>query len=175
MSKTNNLVFKGLQVVAWIIFVGLCINAGALIVNFAVSLISPKFIPNLYEKLDLSAVRQQHQFGFYAIYNFILLIAILKAVLFYVVVILMTKLDLSKPFNPFVANKIKKISYLTLSIGFVSYLTEKTVDRLIQTDINLNEYWDGSTAYILMGAVVYIIAVIFKKGIEIQNEVDLTI
>jgi len=87
----------------------------------------------------------------------------------------MTKLDLSKPFNPFVANKIKKISYITLSIGFISYLVEEMVEKFIQTGTNLNEYWDGSTAYILMGAVIYIIAVIFRKGIEIQNEVDLTI
>ena len=34
MSKKNQLVFKGLTIVAWIIFVGLCIEAGALLVNF---------------------------------------------------------------------------------------------------------------------------------------------
>ena len=34
MSKRNNFVFKGLHIVAWIIFVGLCIEAGGLLVNF---------------------------------------------------------------------------------------------------------------------------------------------
>ena len=34
MSNRNNLVFKGLYMVAWVIFVGLCIEAGGLIVNF---------------------------------------------------------------------------------------------------------------------------------------------
>ena len=29
--------------------------------------------------------------------------------------------------------------------------------------------------FILMGAVIYIIATIFKKGVDIQNENDLTI
>jgi len=175
MSKTNNLVFIGLRVVAWIIFVGLCINAGALLVNFVFSLIKPAFIPNLYEKLDLTTIYQQNPFGFYAVYNFILLIAILKAILFYIVVILVTKLDLSKPFNPFVANQIRKISYFTLSIGLISYIAEKTVERSIQSASNLHQYWDGSSAFILMGAIIYIIAAIFKKGVEIQNEVDLTV
>lgn len=154
---------------------GLCINAGALLVNFVFSLIKPAFIPNLYEKLDLTAIYQQNPIGFYAVYNFILLIAILKAILFYIVIILVTKLDLSKPFNPFVANQIRKISYFTLSIGLLSYIAEKTVERSIQSASNLHQYWDGSSAFILMGAIIYIIAAIFKKGVEIQNEVDLTV
>ena len=39
----------------------------------------------------------------------------------------------------------------------------------------LNQFWGESEAFILMGAVVYIIAVIFKKGVEIQDEHDLTV
>jgi hypothetical protein len=34
MSSKNNFVFKSLHVVAWIIFVGLCIEAGGLVTNF---------------------------------------------------------------------------------------------------------------------------------------------
>ena len=40
---------------------------------------------------------------------------------------------------------------------------------------NLNAFWADSQAFILMSAVIYIIAQIFKKGIEIQNENELTI
>ena len=56
MSKTNNLIFKGLSIIAWIIFVGLCIEAGALIVNFIISFFKPEIIQNLYQKLDLSKI-----------------------------------------------------------------------------------------------------------------------
>ena len=52
MSKTNNFVFWGLYIVAWLIFVGLSIEAGGLIVNFFFSLYKPEFVQNLYEKLD---------------------------------------------------------------------------------------------------------------------------
>jgi hypothetical protein len=55
MEKKNNYVFTGfLSIVAWIIFVGLCIEAGGLIVNFVFSLYKPEFVQNLYQKLDLS-------------------------------------------------------------------------------------------------------------------------
>ncbi len=40
---------------------------------------------------------------------------------------------------------------------------------------NLKQFWTDSQALILMGAVVYIIATIFKKGVDIQNENDLTV
>lgn len=53
MSQTDNFVFKGLHVVAWIIFVGLCVEAGSLLVNFFFNLYKPEFIQNLYQKLDL--------------------------------------------------------------------------------------------------------------------------
>ena len=39
----------------------------------------------------------------------------------------------------------------------------------------LNGFWADSQAFILMSAVIYVIATIFKKGVEIQNENDLTV
>jgi len=39
----------------------------------------------------------------------------------------------------------------------------------------LSKFWADSGAYIIMGAIIYIIATIFKKGIELQNENDLTV
>jgi len=40
---------------------------------------------------------------------------------------------------------------------------------------NLSKFWADSQSFILMGAVIYIIATIFKKGVDIQNENDLTV
>ncbi|WP_321539145.1 hypothetical protein [Flavobacterium piscinae] len=59
MSKRNNIIFKGLHVVAYIIFVGLCIEAGGLLVNFVFSLFKPEIIANLYQKLDLMDMYKQ--------------------------------------------------------------------------------------------------------------------
>ena len=53
MSQTNNVIFKGLKIVSWIIFIGLCIEAGSLLVNFIFSLVNPEFIENLYQRLYL--------------------------------------------------------------------------------------------------------------------------
>jgi hypothetical protein len=80
MPKSNNFVFKFLKIVAWVIFVGLCIEAGGLIVNFVFSLYKPEFVQNLYQKLDLSEMYERSKWAFFSMYSFILVISILKAV-----------------------------------------------------------------------------------------------
>jgi hypothetical protein len=178
MSKTNSFVFKGLKIVAWIIFVALCVEAGGLIVNFIFSLFKPEFVSNLYQKLDLSEMYQRSKLAFFGMYAFILGISVLKAILFYALIKLVTKIDLSKPFSSFVSEQIKQISYYTFSIGILSYVARQIAENLSRNGFEigaLNHFWGDSQAFILMAAVIYVIAAIFSKGVEIQNENDLTV
>lgn len=178
MSERNNFVFKALHVVAWVIFVGLSIEAGGLIVNFIFSVFKPEFVGNLYQKLDLSQMYEKSKWFFFSMYSFAVFISILKAVLFYILIELLYKLDLSKPFSSFVTKKILQISYYTFSIGLLSYIARETAKNLLHHGYEidkLNQFWVDSQAFILMAAVIYIIAQIFKRGVELQNENDLTV
>ncbi len=178
MSKTNNVVFWGLYSIAWLIFVGLSIEAGGLVVNFCCSLYNPEFVQNLYQKLDLSAMYNQSKWAYFGLYGFILCISICKAWLFYIVIRLMHTMDLSKPFSAFVSKQITLISYFTLSIGLLSYVARQTANNLQHHGYEidqLHQFWVDSEAFVLMAAVVYVIATIFKKGVAIQNEIDLTV
>lgn len=178
MSKRKNIIFTGLHIIAWIIFVGLSIEAGGLLVNFFFSLYRPEFIPNLYQKVDLTEMYSQSQLAFFGMYGFILSIALLKAYLFYVVVMLQHKLDIEKPFNQYVAKQITTMSYITLSIGLFSHIAKKVAEGLIIDGFNIDAlqgFWVDSEAFILMAAVIYVIATLFSRGVEIQTENDLTI
>lgn len=178
MAQTNNFIFKGLQIVAWIIFVGLSIEAAALLVNFFFSIYKPELVKNLYQKLDLSELYQRSKWVYFGVYSFILFIAVFKAHLFYIVIKLVHKLDLAKPFSQFVSEKISELSYYTLSIGIISYVAREVTRNMqhhgFEID-NLSRFWADSQAFILMAAILYVIAAIFKKGIELQNENDLTV
>ena len=176
--KTSNFIFKVLHVIAWIIFVGLCIEACGLLVNFIVSIYKPEFIDRLYQKMNLIELYHYNNWLFYCIYSLILSVAFLKSYLFYIVIMLLFKLDLSQPFNQFVSDRITKISYFTFLIGILSYISNKTIYKIQNQNVNtsnLADFYSDSEAFILMAAIIYIIAVIFKKGIELQNENDLTI
>jgi hypothetical protein len=178
MTQKSAYIFKFLQVVAWFIFVGVCIEAGALAVNFVYSLWNPLVLKNLYNKLDLSAMYEQSQFVFFLMYSFILSISLLKAFLFYDVIKLVGKLDLQKPFSEFVSKQISRISSLSLTIGLLTVIASQVVKSISQKgfDVNqLNFYWTYGEAFIFMAAILFIIATIFKRGIELQSENDLTV
>ena len=122
MSKRSKFVFQALHVVAWIIFVGLCIEAGALLVNFVYSLFKPEVVQHLYEKLDLSKMYEYSQWAYFGIYSFILVISVMKAYLFYLVIILLLKFDLLKPFNSYVATQVTNFFILVI-VYTIRYIT----------------------------------------------------
>ena len=178
MSKSNKFVFQALTGVSWIIFVVLCIEAVALVVNLVFSLFDPEMLKNLYEKLDLSQMYNLNKWAYFGMYSFILTISVLKAYLFYVVIVLLMKLDLEKPFSSSASGQITKISYVTLSIGIISYIARQTAMGLMHHGFDtapLGKFWADSKAFILMAAVVYVIATIFKRGVQLQDENDLTV
>ena len=51
MSKQSNIVFKILSILTWIIFVGLCIEAGGLLVNFFISILKLNDLDNTFFEL----------------------------------------------------------------------------------------------------------------------------
>lgn len=178
MSKQSNIVFKILSIITWIIFVGLSIEAGGLLVNFFISIFKPEWIQNLYQKLDLTELYNKSKLLFFGIYSFILCIAILKAVLFYMIIKLTYKINLEKPFSAFVLKQISRISYYTFSIGILSFIGQQTTQNAMHKGFDttpIHPFWPDSQAFILMAGIIYIIAVIFAKGIELQNENELTI
>lgn len=178
MSKNQDFVLKALNFGAWIVFIGLCIESGALIFNFTYSVIKPVAAHNIYKGLDLFNLQQDHFGHFIALMSFIVVISTLKAYLFYLVVKVLMKLNIVKPFSIEVAKMIEKISLEVFSIAIVGLVAQQYTKRLIQSgyEISLaNEYWSDSGAFLMMAAVVYVIAQIFKRGIELQNENDLTV
>ena len=152
--------------------------SGGLLVNFIFSLFKPEIVHKLYQKLDLSEMYERSKWVYFGMYSFILVISILKAVLFYVVIKLVSEINLTKPFNSHVSRQILQISYYTFSIGLLSYFARETAKNLQHRgyviDI-LNQFWADSQAFILMAAVIYVIATIFSKGVELQDENELTV
>ena len=110
--------------------------------------------------------------------SFIVVIAIMKAYLFYLVVRIFMKLDLSNPFSRDIATLIEKISYEAFAIAIVSIVAQQYTKRLLHTGYEVShahKYWGDIAAFLMMAAIVYIISKIFDKGIQIQEENDLTV
>lgn len=178
MSKKKDVILKVLNVVSWIIFIGLCIEAGALIFNFMFSLFRPIASHDIYNGLDLSEMYENKFAHFIGLMSFVVVLSILKAWLFYLVVKIFLKLNLVKPFNVEIARLIEKISLEAFAIAIVSIIAHQYTKRLIQSGYEVShveKYWDDTAAFLMMAAIIFVISQIFNKGIELQNENDLTV
>ncbi len=178
MSKRIDFLLKVLNVIAWIVFIGLCIESGALIFNFTYSIYKPIVAHNIYKGLDLSGLQAKSLVHFIGLMSFIILISILKAYLFYLVVKIFLKLNFVKPFSVEIAKLIENISFEVFSIAIFGAVARQYSKRLINSGYNISnaqEYWNDTGAFLIMAATIYVIAQVFKKGIELQNENDLTV
>jgi hypothetical protein len=178
MSAKNDFILKALNVVSWIIFIGLCIEAGALIFNFIFTLFKPIATQNIYKGLNLSELYEMKFAHYIGLMGFVVVLSILKAYLFYLVVKIFMKLNLVKPFNVEIAQLIEKISFEAFGIAIVSIVAHEYTKQLIQSGYEVSSietYWDDTAAFLMMAAIIFVISQLFKKGIELQNENDLTV
>jgi hypothetical protein len=178
MSKRNNFIWKGLQVICWLIFFGYCIQTGTLLFNYVFSLFKPIATHNLHLGLELSELYLKSKSIYTFVFALIVAISTLKTYLFFVVLKLFKTLNISKPFSENVSGIITKITYYTLSIGIFSIIAQAFATQLTDKGYNVGiveRYWSDGGAYLVMTAIFFTIAFIFKKGIELQNENDLTV
>lgn len=180
---TTNQILKILQIFSWIIFIGLCIEAGAVAVNTFITLfINPLGIKNFWAGTDyLSALYKFDKIHFFVITLTMTIVAILKAIMFYLIVKLFAdrKLNMSQPFSTALRSFILKLSYLALGIGVFSYFGLKYSVWLTKQGLataNLQSlHMAGADVWLFMAVVLFVIVQIVKRGIEIQNENNLTI
>jgi len=178
MSKNNDVILKVLHVLSWIIFIGLCIEAGALIFNFIFTLFKPIASHNIYKGLNLSEMYEKQFPHFIGVMSFIVVLALLKAYLFYLVVNIFQKLNLVKPFNIEIAKLIEKISFEAVTIAILTVIAQQYTLRLVDNGYEVSDvdnYWNDTAAFMMMAAILFVISQVFKKGIELQEENDLTV
>ena len=182
MSIKTDYILKALQVLSWIIFIGLCIEAGGFIINtIATLMLSPEGAVNFWKEVDLTAVYHYNQSHFVRLASLMIIATVLKALMFYFIVkIFHTKeLNLSKPFNEVVKRFVLIIAYLALGIGIFSFWGIKFAGQLANQGVKLPDIlqlrFAGADVWLFMGVTLLVIAFIFKKGVEIQNENDLTV
>lgn len=171
-----------LHVLSWILFVGLCIQAGGFIFNaFFTLTINPGEAKFFWDGADLSGL-YSHDSGYFFVVAFIMsLVASMKALLFYLIIKILyeKKLDMSQPFSNEVKRFIFNISYLTLGIGLFSYWGVKYAEWFVQQGVKMPDieslHLGGADVWLFMSVTLFVVAHIFKRGVEIQSENELTI
>jgi len=182
MSTKTDYFLKALHAVSWIIFIGVCIEAGGFIFNAIFTLIlNPAGAGKFWTEADLSELYHYNQSQYVTAISLMIIVAVLRATMFYIIVKIFydKKLNLAQPFNETVRRFIGRIAYLALGIGLFSFWGAKFTAGLVNQGVKMPDLQHlrlgGADVWLFMGVTLLVIVQIFKKGIEIQNENDLTI
>lgn len=73
---------------------------------------------------------------------------------------------------------ILKISYVSFEIWIVWVVIDQYIEGLVKSGYDVStikNHLDSAGSFIFLAGIIYVIAQIFKRGIELQNENDLTI
>jgi hypothetical protein len=163
-----------MNVLAWLAFIGFMIKAGAIAISYGVSCVNPGAARNLYMGQNLYRL-SQFSFWHYTL-SVGLMVAILcaKAFVFFLATKILMKVNMVSPFKIEVARIIQKIGYVLLITWFVAMAANAHSDWLMKTTGEPYGEWI-ETEFIFMAGLVFIISQVFKRGVEIQSENDLTV
>ncbi|MGC4035452.1 MAG: DUF2975 domain-containing protein [Chitinophagaceae bacterium] len=182
MTITTKQILKVLYVLSWIIFVGVCVEAGGFIFNaFFTMVINPIDAKHFWPNIDFLALYNYDKGQFLVITFFMSLVAVMRAIIFYLIIKLLhdKELDMTRPFNKRVVGFILRISFWSLLIGLFSAWGMNYREWLFKKGIAMPEIQymrlDGADVWLFMAVILFVIAQVFKRGIELQTENDLTV
>ena len=182
ITITTNHILKALLILSWIIFIGLCIDAGTVLFHTFFSMAqNPVGAGLFWNKADMSALYSYDKGYFFVVSIFMIIVTIFRALMFYLILRIFynKQLSFSAPFNRHTVRFIFNIALVTLTIGIFSRSGASYAAWLEGKGVNMPdiEYLrlSGSDAWLFMSVTLFIIGHIFKKGVEIQTENDLTV
>jgi len=178
-SSTHNLILPILNILFWIVFIGLCFNTGTILFSFIVGLMGNS-IPTekLYLELNLSELYQLGPFHYLNIGLVLVIASGLKAYMAYLAVKISMKFNLKEPFSPKICKWIEQISYFALMVGILQVCAESYYKGLIKeglVSVKLSGNFGDGGEFLFLAGIIFIIAKVFKRGLEIQSENELTI
>ncbi|WP_194774563.1 DUF2975 domain-containing protein [Pararhodonellum marinum] len=179
MEENNKVGWQIMHVISWIIFIGLCIKTGSILISFLVSLfVNPAGGSDLFLGLDLSALHNYHLWYYVCLVSILVYVTGRKAYIFYLVTRFFSKINLTHPFSQEVYRLISSISYVAFEIGIFLIISNAFVRWLSKRGVifsDMHDYLGSVGEFLLLGGVIFVIAQVFKRGIAIQSENELTV
>lgn len=163
-----------LRVGAWIVYIGAIVRSVMIPVSFVLS--------RLRGENDFQS---RHFWPAVGVFSLLWAISILHVQVWEKVKDILTEINLKNPFTRLTAQRLISTGYLLLSIWIVSFIGENYVHYLQKSLEGTSEFiqsfdlsltgFDADGVYLLNAGIVYITAQVFRRGVELQQENELTI
>jgi len=165
-SNTEHLL-KAINFLAWVVCIGLLLKAGVMIGSFILSATGTS-VTAKETGLDLSAYKEDGFIHYFLIVNYKIFIIIIQAYIAFLLTRLLSNSNISQPFNTVVVGLMEKISYAILGVWLITMIHNLHLG-LLEQKIGMGTS-EISGEFIILSGIVYAIAQMFKRGVEIQNE-----
>lgn len=179
MRTNTDRILSIMKFLFWLVFIGLCIKTGTIILSFIISLFSHSEAAGyLYLGLNLNELYQKHFVHYICLVLSIIMLSALKAYIAYLVTKIFIKINFNAPFNNITANLLMRISHGALAAGIIALVAYGYNFWLIRSKasmLNTIPFVEGSREFLFLAGIIFIIAQIFKKGVDLQSENELTI
>ena len=171
-----------LLIISALIFVGLSIEAGGILFNMIYAMgFNPAAAKSYWLGADLSGVFAASKTWFFTLTCLMTIVAILKAILFYLIVHLLMKkrLDLEQPFRQSFQRFMSLAAWVAFGIGLFALWGIRYRSQLIGGGLAVPDndllHFAGHDVWLFMAVILAVVSLILKKGIELQRENELTI
>ncbi|WP_372949902.1 DUF2975 domain-containing protein [Mariniphaga sp.] len=163
-----------LKIIAWIAFFGFAVKAGANIISYVVSYFHPEGAQNLYMGSDLLELRIHNFFKYSVLVAAWVALLILKANVWYRVARIISLFKIESLFTLELTHKLEKISYLLFSISVLGYVGSTYAGWVGEMAERFQNDWNASE-FLFMAGLMFVVSQIFRRGVEIQSENELTV
>lgn len=175
MKTRTTTILQILKFLALLAIIGFSIEAGSIIVSFIVSFYNPEAAKNIYKGLDFSKIKEHNVWFYYASGIFLVAISIMKVIVWQNVLMMLSKLNLTDPFQLKMIKLMERISYTLIAVWIFGLFYNTIAAYIIKETglVLLNKIETDS--FLFMAGLVYIISQVFRRGIELQSENELTV
>lgn len=173
MNSKTELLLKTMRFLAWLVFIGLLIKAGAIMMSFGVSIKNPEAAKDLYRGMDLSRYETYSFINYTVIVFYYILLYLMQAYIALFAAKLLSSINMEKPFTKTVVDLLKRISVTILAVWILAILHNLHVSVLEKYAAITPEFIAGE--FIFLAGMIYVLAQLFKRGAEMQTENDLTV
>lgn len=175
-SKTEK-ILTVMKVFAWIAFFGFCIQSGAYLISYVLSFFNPKVAGDIYGGINLIELRENNFIAYSMLMVCLVIVVSLKANVWYKVTGIISSIKIENPFTLEITNRLEKISYLLLAIWILGFIGNSYTGWLAKkVEINTGLFSTfNSGEFLFMAGLLFIVSQIFKRGVELQSENELTV
>ena len=163
-----------MRIIALIGYIGAIIAGLRIIIPFVISFFTDKSPVGTGTGLD--HIKETHLLPYIFLMSFVIALAIIKVQIWESLREILREINLHSPFSMKVANNIESISYIVLGLGIVYFIADQYIHYVAKTIPDLNYgLFKTDYQYLFSAGIVYVISQIFKRGVELQEDNELTV